>query len=217
MFKDRFEAGKLLAEKLQHYKNQNAVVVAIPRGGVETGYVVARELNLPLEVVLSKKLGHPRQKEYAIGAVSLESRIVTDVSGVTREYIETETDRIRELLRERYRFYYRDRRPLNLQDRIIIVVDDGIATGNTLLSTIELLRKSRPRRIVIAVPVSSQRALQKLGAVADEIVCLLAPEDFFAVGEFYGEFRQVSDEEVVEWLERARRPAEEATSNNNLA
>lgn len=217
MFKDRFEAGKLLAEKLQHYKNQNAVVVAIPRGGMETGYVVARELNLPLEVVLSKKLGHPRQKEYAIGAVSLESRIVTDVSGVTREYIETETDRIRELLRERYRFYYRDRRPLNLQDRIIIVVDDGIATGNTLLSTIELLRKSRPRRIVIAVPVSSRRALQKLGAVADEIVCLLAPEDFFAVGEFYGEFRQVSDEEVVEWLERARRPAEEATSNNNLA
>lgn len=198
MFKDRFDAGRQLAKALQHYKNRDGVVLAVPRGGVEIGYVLARELDLPLEVVLSKKIGHPNQPEFAIGAVSLESRIVNERPDVSEEYIEKETNRLRQLLRERYKSYYGDRQPLSLEDKIVIVVDDGIATGNTLLSTVELVRHHRPRWVVVAIPVAPPDSLRHIEQAkgVDEVVCLLAPRDFYAVGQFYENFDQVEDEEV---------------------
>ncbi len=198
MFKDRFDAGRQLAKALQHYKNRDGVILAVPRGGVEIGYVLARELDLPLEVVLSKKIGHPNQPEFAIGAVSLESRIVNERPDVSEEYIEKETNRLRQLLRERYKSYYGDRQPLSLEDKIVIVVDDGIATGNTLLSTVELVRHHRPRWVVVAIPVAPPDSLRHIEQAkgVDEVVCLLAPRDFYAVGQFYENFDQVEDEEV---------------------
>lgn len=202
MFKDRFDAGRKLAKALQHYKNRDGVVLAVPRGGVEIGYMVAKELDLPLEIVLSKKIGHPQHSEFAIGAVSLEGRVVADRSDVSHEYIEEETERLRQLLRERYKMYYGDRKPANLEDKIVIVVDDGIATGNTLLSTVELIRHHHPSWVVVAIPVAPPDSLRhvKEAKGVDEVVCLLAPRDFYAVGQFYEDFDQVEDAEVVRLL-----------------
>ena len=205
MFKDRYDAGKKLADALQHYKNRDGVVLAVPRGGVEIGYVVAKELNLPLEIVLSKKIGHPHQPEFAIGAVSLEGRVVNERPDVSDEYIEGETKRLRSLLRDRYKMYYGDRQPANMEDKIVIVVDDGIATGNTLLSTVELIRHHHPRWVVVAIPVAPPDSLRHIEEAkgVDEVVCLLAPRDFYAVGQFYEHFDQVEDAEVVRLLQKS--------------
>lgn len=199
IFQDRIEAGNLLAEKLMAYKDKNAVVLAIPRGGVPVGYIIANKLNLPLEVVLSKKIGHPFHKEFAIGAVTQKSRILSEAADqVSKDYIEEETKRIRTLLAQRYREYYGDKEPLELFGRILIIVDDGIATGNTILSTIEMLHQEKPLKIVVAIPVSSLSALQLLQNTPfiDEVVCLSAPANFRAVGQFYENFDQVDDREV---------------------
>lgn len=205
MFKDRFDAGRQLAKALQHYKNRDGVILAVPRGGVEIGYAVARELELPLEIVLSKKIGHPHHSEFAIGAVSLEGRVVTERSDVSEEYIEKETGRLRRLLRDRFRKYYGDRKPLSMEDKIVIVVDDGIATGNTLLSTIELIRHHNPRQVVVAIPVAPPDSLRHIREAkgVDEVICLLTPRDFYAVGQFYETFDQVEDEEVIRLLHDA--------------
>ena len=199
VFKDRVEAAYLLADELKQYKNQEALVLAIPRGGVPLGYVVAKELNLPLEVVLSKKIGHPNQKEFAIGAVTLKSRILSpSISDVSSKYIEDETQTIRAFLAKRYQEYYGEKTPPELNNKIVIVIDDGIATGNTILSTLEMLHNEQPKRIVIAVPISSKEALRKLqkSPFIDEVVCLSAPANFQAVGQFYENFDPVGNDEV---------------------
>lgn len=207
MFANRYDAGLQLAHLLRHYKNRDGVVLAVPRGGVEVGYMVAKELGLPLEIVLSKKIGHPAHPEFAIGAVSLEGRVVTERPDVSEEYIEEETERLRRLLRERYKMYYGDRKPVSLEDKIVIVVDDGIATGNTLLSTVELVRHHRPRRVVVAIPVAPPDSLRKLRDAdgVDEVVCALSPRDFYAVGQYYENFDQVEDAEVKRLLEEVWR------------
>jgi putative phosphoribosyl transferase len=208
MFKDRFDAGRQLAKALQHYKNREGVVLAVPRGGVEIGYIVAKELELPLEVVLSKKIGHPLHSEFAIGAVSMEGLVVTQRPDVSDEYIRTETKRLRHLLQARHKKYYGDREPANLEGKIVIVVDDGIATGNTLLSTVELIRHHNPRWVVIAIPVAPPDSLLHIEQASgvDEVVCLLTPHDFYAVGQFYENFDQVEDDEVVRLLQEVWHP-----------
>lgn len=203
VFKDRVEAAYLLADDLKQYKNQEALVLAIPRGGIPLGYVVAKELNLPLEVVLSKKIGHPNQKEFAIGAVTLRSRILSpSISDVSSKYIEDETQAIRAFLAKRYQEYYGEKTPPELNNKIVIVIDDGIATGNTILSTLEMLHNEKPNRIVVAVPVSSKEALKKLqkSSFIDEVVCLLTPTNFQAVGQFYENFDTVENAEVKNLL-----------------
>ncbi len=205
-FKDRKEAGQILAIKLQKYKDGDAIVLAIPRGGVPLGYAIAKSLKLPLEVVLSKKIGHPLHKEYAIGAVTLKNRVLSDVtSHISSEYIEMETKRIREKLKKRFHEYYGNRKPLPLKGHTLIVVDDGIATGNTILSTIEMLYEEKPHKIIVAIPVASNNALQKLqhSQYIDEVVCLLVPENFRAVGQFYQDFEQVDDATVARLLNEA--------------
>jgi putative phosphoribosyl transferase len=205
IFKNRIEAGELLASRLEKYKDQKAIVIAIPRGGVPLGYVIAQKLNLPLEIVLSKKIGHPINKEYAIGAVTLKNMILSDAAlSVSNNYIEEEAKKIRAILAERYNDYYGEKTPLKLKDKILIVVDDGIATGNTILSTIGMLHEEKPKKIVIAIPVASQSALQKLqkSAFINEIVCLLSPVNFHAVGQFYENFDQVDDLEVKSLLNK---------------
>lgn len=203
-FQDRLEAGFLLAEKLLKYKNSKGIVLAVPRGGVPVAYVVARELGLPIEVILTKKIGHPLHKEYAIGAASLHDYFVIPHANVSDEYIDQELVRIRTRLKEMHKRFMGDSEPENLEGKTVIVIDDGVATGNTLLGTINVLRKSKPGKIVIAVPVASQSAIQKLSEVVDEVIVVYTPEQFFGVGAFYEDFTQVSDEEVMYYLDKLK-------------
>jgi len=194
-----------LAEKLKKYQGQAGVILAVPRGGVPVAYAVAKELGLPLDLVLTKKIGHPMNREYAIGAVSLTDSFVIPHRGVSQFYIDREIKTIRERLKEMYRKFMGDKEPESLAGKTIIVIDDGIATGNTLMGTINMLRKDRPSKIVIAVPVASESAVQKLSEVADELVVVSIPEEFYGVGAFYENFEQVSDEEVIYYLDKWRR------------
>ncbi len=202
MYADRVEAGLVLADQLKKYAGQPGVVLAVPRGGVPLGFIIARELKLPLEILLSKKIGHPNNPEYAIGAVSLTDRVIIPHEGVSNEYIESETRRIREKLKENYKKFMGDNKPIDLKDKIVIIVDDGIATGNTLLSTVKMLRNQKPAKIVIAAPVASRSSVEKISKLVDEMVVPLIPKEFYGVGGFYKNFDQVSDEEVLNYLDK---------------
>ena len=204
MFQNRIEAGLLMAEKLKKYKNDAGIVLAVPRGGMPVAYAVAKELGFPIGVILTKKIGHPLNKEYAIGAVSLTDYFTIPHENVSEEYIQREVDRIRTRLKEMYKIFMGDREPENLQGKTVIVIDDGIATGNTLMGTINLIRKSKPGKIVIAVPIASKSAVNKLSSEVDEIIALLIPEEFSGVGAFYEDFEQVSDEEVNFYMNKLR-------------
>lgn len=211
MFRDRTDAAFQLADALLAYKNQQAVVVAIPRGGVPMGAIIAKALNLPLEVILTKKIGHPQHKEYSIGTVTLTDRLINSPEGVSQEYIERETKRIRSLLQERYNRYYINQPPISLKNQMVLLVDDGIATGNTLRSAIKLIHQQNPLKIVVAVPVAYPKALEKIRKLpyVGEIICLYAPDNFSAVGQFYQEFRQVTDEAVIDLLANFRKETQE--------
>jgi len=200
LFKDRTEAGLLLSEKLKKYQDSNSVVIAIPRGGVPIGLEIAQRLHLPLDIVLSKKIGHPSNKEFAIGAVSLDSVIVDERPDVPKEYIEKETIRLRELLREKYHLYRVNREPIVITDKNVIIVDDGIATGNTLLLSIAMLRKKNPAKIIVAVPVLPYDTLNTFEQNTDELIYLIASKNFKGVGSFYEKFYQVEDYEVIQML-----------------
>lgn len=205
MFKDRTDAALQLAERLINYKGQDIVVMAIPKGGLPLGAIIAKALNAPLDVALSKKIGHPYNKEYAIGAVSLENMVLTNDHGVAKSYITEETERIRKKLQSRFEMYHRNRAPISLKGKTIIIVDDGIATGNTIKVTAQLVQNQDPLKIIVAVPVAPRGAIQNLqdSKYIDEVVCLITPHNFHAVGQFYSEFEQVSEEEATALLEQA--------------
>jgi putative phosphoribosyl transferase len=204
IFKDRIEAGFLLFERLKKYQNSNTVILAIPRGGVPIGYEIAKRLHLPLDIILSKKIGHPANKEFAIGAVSLEHAIVDEHPDVPKEYIEKETSRLQELLREKYQLYRGDYEPITIEGKNVIIVDDGIATGNTLLVSIAMLRKKIPSKIIVAVPVLPHDIVKKIEQNTDELIYLVASKHFRAVGGFYEKFYQVEDDEVMQILSATR-------------
>ena len=201
IFKDRTEAGILLAEKLKKFKNSNSVVLAIPRGGVPLGLEIAKKLQLPLDIVLSKKIGHPSNKEFAIGAVSLESTILDAHPEIDKIYVEKEIIRLQNVLREKYKLYRGDRNPITIKGKNIILVDDGIATGNTLLVTLEMLRKQHASKIIVAVPVLPYDTLPVFEEHTDEFHYLIASKNFRGVGGFYEDFQQVQDAEVIQILE----------------
>ncbi|MBD1396617.1 phosphoribosyltransferase [Pontibacter sp. JH31] len=198
--RNREEAAELLADRLEKYKGRKGVVLAIPRGGVPVAAPIARRLGMPLEVTVSKKIGHPFNPEFAIGAVSLEDVEVDDRIDVPHEYIAAETERIRQSLRKKYQLFMGNRQPVELRDRLVIIVDDGIATGKTLLSTVNMVKKQQPQMLIVAVPVAPRSAIEQFESIVDEVVCLLVPPFFQAVGQFYQEFTQTSDEEVIELL-----------------
>ncbi|HTL80623.1 MAG TPA: phosphoribosyltransferase family protein [Bacteroidia bacterium] len=202
-FRDREEAALLLAERLKKFRGTASIILAIPRGGVPMGAIIAGKLDLPLDIALSKKIGHPINKEFAIGSVSSDSILLDEHPEVDEKYIEEETVRIRALLRERYRLYKGNNAPLDIKGKTVIIVDDGIATGNTILVTIQMLRKKDPAAIVVAVPVTPHDQVLKMKNVSDEFIYLFAPDYFPGVGAFYENFPQVEDSEVVESLKRA--------------
>lgn len=210
LFADRCEAGRRLAAALAGYHGRDVVVLAIPRGGVEVGFEVARALAAPLDVILTHKVGAPQNPEYAIGAVSEIGQVELNeaeihLAGVPRAAVEEEVARQRAEI-ERRKALYRGGRPLPpLAGRIVIVTDDGIATGFTVAGALRAVRSANPAELVLAVPVAPPEACAQLSALADRIICLEMPEPFFAVGLWYRNFEQTSDEHVRELLAMANR------------
>ncbi|ESU21785.1 phosphoribosyltransferase [Flavobacterium cauense R2A-7] len=204
VFANRTEAGKLLSEKLLRYKATDAVVLAIPRGGVPVGYEIAKRLQLPLGILLSKKIGHPANKEYAVGSVSLDSVIINEHIQLPEDYIENEIVRLRKVLLEKQLLYMGNAAFPDLEGKSVIVVDDGIATGSTVLVSIAMLRKKNAGKIIVAVPVVPSDNVEVFRQKADEFVFLIAPYYFEAVGAFYEVFNQVEDEEVIRLLNDAK-------------
>jgi len=212
MFHDRHDAALRLVRKLQAYRDrEDAVVLAIPRGGLPIGGLLAEQLRLKLDVLLTKKIGHPDNPEFAIGAVSLKDETL-DEELVAREripsrYLDSQIARIRDGLRARYRMYHGDAPPLPVAGRTVILTDDGAATGRTLLVAVDMLRRQGAAKIIVALPVASREAFELLKARADEVVCLDVPLQFMAIGEFYEDFSQVEDAEAVRILRLGARGA----------
>jgi predicted phosphoribosyltransferase len=204
MFKDRIEAGNLLAAQLSTYKSDSGVVLAIPKGGVPLGYVLAKELGFPMEIVFTKKIGHPNNKEYAIGAASLTDYFVIPHYDVSEEYIQEELKLVREKLQTMYNLFMVNQKPENLSGKTVIIVDDGMATGNTMLSTVSLIKKKMPSKIIVAVPVASKSAFQIVSKEVDELIALKTPPDFSGVGLYYQNFTNVNEQEVLLYLEKLK-------------
>ena len=158
---------------------------------------------LPLEIVVVKKIGHPGNPEYAIGSISATELVLSDTEGISEEYIKNEIKRLRKMMQEKYSIFMNGNKPSDLLGKIAILVDDGLATGNTMLACIEHVRKSNPKKIVVAVPVSSNSAHRKIQEKADELICLYTSADFYAVGQFYENFSEVTDETVSQLIKKA--------------
>ena len=208
IFANRAEAGRSLAWRLEKYANRDDVVVlGIPRGGIPVAFEVARALRAPLDVFLLRKLGMPGQEELAFGAIApggvlvLDGQILRTLSIPSRQIERITTQAQQELVR-RETAYRGDEPPVSVAGKIVILVDDGIATGASLLAGIRALRQLRPAKIVVAVPVAPAPVRKRLVYEVDEMVCVATPEPFGAVGQFYDDFSHVEDEEVVELLAR---------------
>jgi predicted phosphoribosyltransferase len=211
MFRDREDAARRLAEELKGRELHDPLVLAIPRGGVVTGAVLARELGAELDVVLSRKLRAPLQPELAVGAVSEDGRVylnrhAQEALGLTDDYLtEERRHQLREVVRRR-KLFRRARPPAPVAGRSVIVTDDGIATGATMIAALQVVKAQNPRELIVAVPVASPDRLGEVGRWCDDVVCLLTPAEFWAIGQFYEDFTQVEDEQAVALL-RAFAPA----------
>jgi Predicted phosphoribosyltransferases len=209
IFSNRNQAAQLLADKLAAYKGQNPLVLAIPRGAVPMARIVAEALGGEFDVVLVRKLGAPGNPEFAIGAID-ETGWATlgpyaALAGANADYIERAKARELETIRKRRAQYSPLHPPIEPKGRIVIVIDDGLATGSTMLAALHALRQRAPQKLVCAVPVAPPDTLEKVGEQADEVVCLYAPENFQAVGQFYADFGQVEDEEVIALLSERKK------------
>ncbi|MES4891567.1 phosphoribosyltransferase family protein [Streptomyces sp. NPDC096012] len=207
-FVDRRDAGRQLATRLKHLRGSGVVVLGLPRGGVPVAAEVARALGAPLDVCLVRKLGVPFQPELGMGAIGEGGvRVINDevvrTARATQDTLAAVEAREREVLESRARRYRGEREPLGLEGRTVLVVDDGVATGSTARAACRIARARGAARIVLAVPVAPHDWSARLGADADELVCLHTPWDFYAVGQFYADFSQTDDEEVVDCLEEA--------------
>jgi predicted phosphoribosyltransferase len=200
MFLDWVDAGKQLAEALITYKGKPVVVYALPRGGVVLGVEVARALDAPLDLVVVRKIGHPLQPEYAIGAVAEDGYVVMnpdEVAGIDDHWLHRAIAAERKEARRRRTLFLQGRNPVDVKDKIAIIVDDGLATGLSMSAAIHEICGRGPRKLVVAVPVAARQTLAKLRPEVDDFVVLSVPPWFGAVGAFYERFDQVSDEEVV--------------------
>lgn len=206
MFKSRVDAARRLASALAAYRGRNPLVLAIPRGAVGMGKVLAEELGGELDVMLVRKLRSPFSSEFAVGAIDESgwSYIADHAarSGADEAYLETEKHAQLETLRKRRAQYTPARSPADPRGRIVIVVDDGLATGASMIAALHAARAKQPQRLICAVPVAAPESLERVRPLADEVVCLAAPQEFYAVGQFYREFPQIDDEEVVALLEQ---------------
>jgi putative phosphoribosyl transferase len=208
-FQDRAEAGHILAQNLSSYKDKpNVLVLGLPRGGVPVAYEVARELNAPLDVFIVRKLGVPGHEELAMGAIATGGiRILNDSViqhlGITSAVVDTAVAREEQELQRRERLYRGERPPPVIKGRTVIIVDDGLATGSSMRAAVAALRQQQPSGLIIAVPTAPVETYMELRRMADEIVCPMRPEPFYAVGASYVDFRQTTDQEVRDIISRA--------------
>jgi hypothetical protein len=212
LFNDREEAGWMLVERLRAADYEKPLVLAIPRGGVEIGAVLARGLGADLDVVLSRKLRAPHQPELALGAVSENGEVYLNhfasaMTDVGDAYVEAERQRQMTEIRRRREMYRAVRPQAPIAGRTVILTDDGVATGATMIASLRTVRAAGARRIVVAVPVGAPDRIDALRPLCDDVVCLIEPEAFWAIGQFYRHFEQVPDERVVELLRELGSPA----------
>ncbi len=212
-FRDRREAGRRLAEALSGYRGRRPFILAIPRGGIVVAYEVAGALDAPLDVVVPRKLRAPYNPELAVGAVAHDGSVYFDsplVSSlrIPEEYLKDETATQLEEIRRRMSLYRGERPPLDLTQRAAIVVDDGIATGSTMIAALRAVRGMSPDTVVAAIPVAPPEGVESLRREADDVVCLYTPTLFYAVGQFYDDFAQTTDDEVIFLLRRREQEIE---------
>ena len=209
VFSNRVEAGRSLAEHLWAYRGAGTVVLGVPRGGLVVAREIAAALGAELDVVLAHKLGAPGQPEYAVGAMSEAGRLFVSAAaasaGADESYLREEARRVLAEIQQRVALYRQFLARATLKDRTVIVTDDGIATGATMQAALWSVRQEQPRKLVAALPVAPEDSLNRLADGCDAILCLSAPADFRAVGQFYSDFAQVEDEEVLAMLRQARR------------
>lgn len=205
MFLNREQAGEELALKLQGFKRKELVILAIPRGGLPLGFIIAKNLKAPLDVAITKKLRHPNNPEYAIGALSSKGYFINPDAKVSEEHLQKEIIRVKAELELKNKEYYTVCKPLEVNNKWVIIVDDGIATGSTMMATVQLVHKEHPKGIVIATPVAPPRTIEMLKSspLIDEVIYLEAPIYFSGVGQFYDDFSAVSDREAIHLLEEA--------------
>lgn len=207
-FEDRKEAAQLLVKKLEHYRGQNPLVLAIPRGAVGMGEILTNALKGQLDVVLVHKLGAPDNPEFAIGSIDEKGEVYLTEYGEAlrgiKDYLEQEKTKQLETLQARRQVYTSIHPPINPKGRLVIIVDDGVATGSTLIAAIQSIRQKEPAKIIAAMGVAPPDTVKKIKKMADEVVCLHTPVEFWAVGQFFRDFSQVSDEEVADILKRHR-------------
>lgn len=204
IFENRTTAAKELARLLETYKDSDGIVLALPRGGVPVGLEIARYLNLPLDVFVARKIGAPFNPEYGIGAIAEGNVTVWDEDavravGATKKDLQDMVARESKEL-ERRVATYRGLKPLEVKDKIVILVDDGLATGVTAAAAVHSLKLQKPKKIILAAPVCAQDTAQRLASEADELICVRFPENFMAVGQWYRSFEQLSDEDVIRLL-----------------
>ena len=218
-FADRIDAGKKLALALKDFKGKG-IVLAIPRGGVIVGYVIAKELGLPLDVIIPRKIGAPGNPELAIGAMAEDGIAVLDNQlvaylGVTKEYVKEEISRQKHEIHRRLKLYRQDTAYPIVRGLDVIVVDDGIATGSTMKAALVSLKNRGAASVTVAVPVGPLSTIEELEKIADRVVCLYTPEFFQAIGQFYSDFSQTEDEEVIELLKEIKyQPKQKANGVN---
>ena len=209
IFEDRRAAGKALAAQVDKSSLKDPVVLGLPRGGLPVAFEVAAVLEAPLDVLVVRKLGAPFQPELAIGAIAsggvrvLNEELIATVTGMDETVLEDIVNRETAELERRERLYRGDRLFPSLEDRDVVLVDDGMATGATMRAAVEAVRSLGPASVIVAVPTGSMSAVRQVKQLADEVICIEAPADFYAVGQFYADFSQTSDAEVREILERA--------------
>jgi putative phosphoribosyl transferase len=210
IFKDRKDAGQRLAKALDHYAMENSIILAMPRGGVVVAYEIAKALKAPLDVVVSRKIGAPLQPEYAIGAIAegnvhiFNSEAVSSL-GISETELAALVAKEKKEIERRIKLYRGNKSFPDLKDKVTIIVDDGVATGQTALVTIRSVRKMQPRKIIFVSGVCAREAMPMLQAEADEVICLCLPEMFYAVGEWYHNFEQTEDAEVIRLLNLAEK------------
>ncbi len=202
MYKDRIDAGEVLAEKLLHLKPEDPLLLAVPRGGVAVAVPIARRLDAKLSVLVTRKIGHPLNPEVAIGAVMPDKSAVWDRLAITRlglteEKMEHMVETNYNEIQRRMRSFTGSDKPPHTTDRTVVLIDDGIATGYTIYAAVEWLKTTHPAKIVIAAPVAPPEVIHNLITEVDEVVCPLQPDDFMAVGMYYEDFSQTEDSEVT--------------------
>jgi len=217
-FKNRSDAGRKLAARLAQYKDQQVVLLALPRGGVPVAAEVAAVLGAPIDLVLVRKIGVPSQPELAMGAIvdgdspiTVRNEDVIRLAGVDERTFRAVRDREFAELERRRRLYLGGRNRIGVKDRIAIVIDDGVATGATTRAALRAIRMRQPNKLILAVPVGPTDTIEAMREEADEVLCLEIYEEFNAIGTFYGDFRQITDQEVIDILPRFTEPERPAT------